>query len=181
MTTKVGAGLLSSVRAAESTLKREEVRELVASLPEGHPLEDEVERVKAEVGGDLSELPDGHPLIQELKAAKERYEQSIADDTGKSQERAREVRQAKKLDRAESRRKEIIEDEERASELRLAATDVNKGIDSALISVRGLYETVARHQDVLGKHRMNAARTERLRRLLYAFERGVSESKMGRV
>lgn len=179
--TKVGVGLLSSVRAAESTLRREEVRELVASLPEGHPLEDEVGRVKAEVGGDLSELPDGHPLIQELKAAKERYEQNIVDETEELQEKTREVRQAKKLDRAESRRKEIAESEEKSNELRLAATDVNKGIDNALNAVRGLYETVARHQDVLGKHRMNAARTERLKRLLYAFERGASESKMGRV
>lgn len=177
---KIGVGMLTSVRAAESTLKREETRKLIGSLPKGHPLEEEVERFKQEAGGDLSELPEGHPLIQEIKAAKERFERDIAEETEKEQNKVREVRQAKKLDRAETRRKEIAEEEQQGAELRMAATDVNKGIDAALSAVRGLYETVARHEDVLGRNRMNATRTERLKRLLYAFERGASGSKIGR-
>jgi hypothetical protein len=177
---KLGVESLSGLRAAESTLRREEARKFIDGLPEGHPLEDDVERLKAEAGGDLASLPDGHPLLREIKAAKERYEQDIVAETDQSQERSREVRRAKKIERASKRREDRDKEEQQGIKLRIAATDVNNGIDAALGAVRGLYESLSMNEGILSTNRMNTTRVARLKRLLYAFERGVSESKMGR-
>lgn len=177
---KISMDILSSAKAAESTLRREERQALGSGLPAGHPLKEKLDQA-----GDLDGLPDDHPLIVEMKAAEARYEQAQEQaqerEAEGEQEKARKVRRAQKLDRAKARRAQIEKEETENDEVREAAKAVNARVDSALTAVRGLYEALEENEGVLTKHRMNAARTARLKRLLYAFERGVSETRMSRV
>ena len=62
----ISGGMLSAAKDAEASLARRDAEDLGNSLPEGHPLREEVERQKAMIG-DLSGLPAGHPLLQALQ------------------------------------------------------------------------------------------------------------------
>ena len=195
MNKKVGLEMLSNAKAAESTLRREERRGLVEALPPGHPLEEEVKQAQAELDGDLSGLPEGHPLIRQLKAAQKRYEQAqpVAqvegeeseldqpDERETAQQKAREVRLAKKISRTETRLKQARAEETASGEVRAAATAVNEDITVALGIVRKMYGTLEKNEGILNRHRVNAVKAVRLKRLLYAFERGVSDAIMSRV
>jgi len=176
----VSAKILSGARAAENSLAREEMRELEESLPEGHPLHDEIEKKKAEMGGDLSGLPPGHPLYRMLRDAKARYDEDIAEETEEAQAKAREVKKAKKVDREKARRERIAREEEQSDKRRTAASAVNKEIANTLESVKSLYEALAEHEEIFNMEPISRARSLRLKRLLYALERGLSESRLGR-
>jgi len=177
----VSSEMLSGAQAAESTLARGEYVELEDSLPEGHPLREQVEKAKADLGGDLGGLPDGHPLILQLRAAKERYDADIAEETEDAQEKAKEVKKAKKLDRAKARSERIAKEEERAGRSREAAKAVNREISSALDSVRELYKVLSEYEEDLNVNPLSRARALRLKRMLVAVERGLSDSRMGGV
>lgn len=178
---KIDMDILSNAKAAESTLRREERQALGDGLPAGHPLHEKLQEAKAEAGGDLEGLPENHPLILEMKAAEARYKQGEeAEEREGKEEKTRKIRHAKKLDRARARREQIENEETESQELRNAAKEVNERVDTALNAVRGLFESLDENEDVLSRNRMNAARTARLKRLLYAFERGVSETRMSR-
>jgi len=176
----LSANMLSGVRAAESSLAREEMNRMVDALPEGHPLKEEAEKHSSELGGDLSGLPDNHPLIVQLKQAKERYESQVAQESDDAQEQAREIRKAKKLDRARERRERIIHEEEQATVQRDCASAVNEKLDSVLGAVREAYEVLSEHEEKLNKNTLSRARVGRLKRFLYAAERGLSENRMNR-
>ena len=179
---KIGMDILSNAKAAESTLKRQERKSLGEGLPKGHPLLDELEKAKNEAGGDLEGLPENHPLIREMKAAEARYEQAQEQEqeSEDQEQQERRVKQAQKLDRARARREQIAQEEAETDELRTAAKEINAHVDTALSAVRVLFETLNEKEEILMRNRMNAARTARLKRLLYAFERGVSETRMSR-
>lgn len=171
----VNSEMLAGVKDAEATLARREVEELESGLPEGHPLRDEAEKQKALLG-DLSGLPPGHPLLKAMQAAKDRY-----DQREKEQGAAREVRQAKKVD-ADSAKKEARRVEEAQVERhRTASHTVNAGIDAALREVRGLYKTMSEHEEILNMNPYSRAKVIRLKRLLFAAERGLSEGKITRM
>jgi hypothetical protein len=178
---KMGASTLEGIRAAEKTLKREEFKDLLGSLPDGHPLRDEADRVSEEAGGDLAGLPDNHPLIMQLKQAKERYDASIAEETEEAQEGARELKKAKKLSAVKKRRERIAQQEGRDLRHREAAKSVNSGIDDVLKSVKGLYEILAAQEETLNADHLTRNRMLRLKRMLYATERGLSDSRINRI
>jgi len=178
---QVSGEMLSGVRAAESSLARRDYSELEDGLPEGHPLREQVEQFKTEMGGDLSGLPESHPLIVQMKAAKERYDSDIAEETEDAQKKAREVKKAKKLDRQKARRESIAHEEQQHQKRREAATALNGEITKMLDGIRGMYKTIAEHEESLSVHPISRARVLRLKRMLVAVERGLADSKMGRV
>jgi len=179
---KIGMDLLRNAKAAESTLKREERQTLGDKLPTGHPLLEDFESVKGE---DLDGLPENHPLIVKMKAAKERYEQAQENKDEESQQNKdnsdRKIRKAKKVNRANARRNQIVKEETDSKELRDSASEVNKQVEAALNISEALYKVLEQNEDTLSRDRMNAARTVRLKRLLVAFKRGLSNTKMNRM
>jgi hypothetical protein len=177
---KIGLETLTSAKAAESTLKREARQRRVAALPAEHPLAEELEKARAELGDDLEGLPESHPLMVELKAAEKRYELAAERETEDAEKEDRKVRKAQKMDRRDTKRRQRIEEEDQGRELREAATQVNKEMDASMTAVRGLYQALETNDGVLSKNRLNAARSARLKRMLAAFERGISETRMSR-
>jgi hypothetical protein len=178
---KIGMDFLLNAKAANSALLREERQSIGQGLPDGHPLLAEMEKVQMETGTDLEGLPEDHPLILEMKAAEARYEQAGEEEAETEKTETRTMKRAQKLDRVKRRREQIETEESEEQELRLSATEVNKHVDAALGITKKLYKSLSDNEDVLARNRMNAARIARLKRLLYAFERGVSETRMSRV
>jgi len=178
---EISGKLLAGAQAAESSLARSQYDELEAALPEGHPLQEQVEKYKAELGGDLSGLPENHPLILQMKAAKERYDADIAEETEEAQDKAKEVKKAKKLDREKARKDRLAQEDEQDRLRKGAATEVNQQIDNVLDSIRGMYKVLADHEENLNIHPISRARCLRLKRMLVAVERGLSESRMSKV
>jgi hypothetical protein len=182
---KVNSKMLSGAAAAEDALARKETRDLADSIPEGHILHDEIERQKALMGGDIEGLPPGHPLYRAMVAAKERYETELEEeetalaDKEVASERA-SIKKAKKLDEKKARRARIVREEEAANMLREAAKAVNSEISSAIEGMRKLYAVISEHEEILNMQPLMKAKTLRLKRFLYATEKGLSTNKMGR-
>jgi len=176
----VSADMLSGIKAAESSLARGDMRNLVDSLPDGHPLKEEAKKHSDEMGGDLNGLPDGHPLIVQWNQAKERYERQVSEETVDAQDKTREIRKARKLDAAKKRRDSILQEEHQAGEHRDAATDVNKSLDGVTNAIRQAYKVLSEHEEKLNKSTISRARVTRLKRLLFATERGLSGTRMNR-
>lgn len=176
---KLNGAMLSSIKSAEASLAKQEIRDLEAGIPDGHPLKDEAERQKALIG-DLGDLPAGHPLIKMMQAAKERYEQQQSQKN-EEQGAAADVRRARKVNEENAKREaRRVEDEQ--SEKRIgAAKQVNSGIDVTLTAVRGLYRTMSDYEEILNTDPYSRARIGRLKRLLFAAERGLSECKIARI
>ena len=175
---KVDVNLLTGIKEAEKSLAKEEVRHLEDSVPDGHVLKDELEKQKALLG-DISDLPPGHPLVKMLLEAKERYE--TKDEREDAQSKAKEVRQAKKIDAEKAKREREAQRLEAEENRKKAAKSLNMGMDSTLGSVRELYERVAESEKVLSDDAYAKARVLKLKRLLFALERGISECKIARV
>lgn len=167
---------LTAAKDAESSLARQEAKDLENGIPEGHPLREEAEKQKA-ILGDLSGLPPGHPLLLAMQAAKERYEQQQVQKK-EEQSKTAEVRKAKKIDASRVRRDAQRKEDEQSEAIDGAAKRVNNGIDGTLTSVRELYKTMADNAEILNNSPIGRAKVSRLKRLLFAAERGLSELKI---
>ena len=182
---KITGNMLNRVKAFEESLVREEARSLENVLPEGHPLKEEIEKQKALLGGDLSGLPPGHPLLVRLQAAKEAYERGkVQEESQGMQDKAVELKKAKKLEDIKSANESRIkrtEEHEFAEEYGESARNVNKGLDEVHVSVRGLWKALEENEENLNKNPLNRGRVMRLKRLLSAVERGLSESRFSKV
>jgi hypothetical protein len=181
---KMNANMVAGAKAAEESLAREEARKTEEKLPEGHPLRQAAESRRD--GGDLDGLPEGHPMRIAMEEAAERYheqqaEESIANESEEAQEKARNVRKAKKLDRQKAQRERIAHEVEVREECQRAAKEVNKGIDDSLGSMRDLYKILADNEEVLGKNAFCSVRAMKMKRLLQAVERGLFDCRMTRV
>lgn len=177
----ISGKLLAGAQIAESSLARGEYSELENALPEGHPLLEQVEKYKSEMGGDLSGLPKDHPLILQMKAAEERYSADIAEETEEAQDRTKEIKRAKKVDRDKIRRQRLNDEDEQDQMCKGAITAVNQEMGNVLDSIKGMYKVLADHEENLNIHPISRARCARLKRMLVAVERGLSEGRMGRV
>ena len=175
----VSGAMLSSVREAEASLARRDAEDLEKGIPEGHPLRDEANKQKALLG-DLGGLPPGHPLMVAMQAAKDRYEQQQAQKTFE-QTRSAEVRKATKVDVDKEKKAIRIADDEKEQKRRDASKQVNIGIEGALGSVKELYRVMSQHEELLNIEPISRARVSRLKRLLFAAERGLSECRITRV
>ena len=149
-------------------------------LPEGHPLKDEVERQKTMMGGDLSGLPPGHPLLRAIEEAKRKYDekQVLAKDGVKP---ADGVRRAKKFDPNVVQREARRQEDERTDKRRDSAAEVNKGIEVVLRASKELFGVVSRSEEFLATDQFSKVKAERLKRILFAVERGISECRIARV
>ena len=183
---KITGNMLNRVKAFDESIARQEARALEDVLPDGHPLKEEVEKQKALLGGDLSGLPPGHPLLVRLQVAKEAYERGkVQEDSqqmqDKAQEKAVELRKAKKLNEVKASRERRIAETELAEEYGGAAKNVNKGLDEVQVAVRRLWHMFGENEENLNKNPLNRGRVLRLKRLLSAVERGLSESRFSKV
>jgi hypothetical protein len=175
----ISAGMLSAAKDVEASLARQESRDLEAGLPEGHPLRDEAEKQKALLG-DLSGLPPGHPLLMAMQAAKDRYDQQQQQRT-EEQTKTTEVRKAQKIDADEVKKKARRAEDEQIEKMTGAARQVNVCIDGTLSEIRKLYKMMSEHEEILNNDPISRARMGRLKRLLFATERGLSEGKLSKV
>jgi hypothetical protein len=186
---KLDAGMLGQLKDVEQKLAAKEAKALEDAVPDGHPLKGEIEKQKALLGGDLSGLPAGHPLLRALQTAKDTYEARKVEEEkveAKAQkeapdEEAAKLRKAKRLEEVEARRKRYNEEEQQADEMRDASKEVNGKLDVVLSSVRELWQIMERNEEVLSRTQMGKARVMRLKRLVFATERGLSETRMGRI
>lgn len=182
---KITGNMLNRVKAFDESIARQEARALEDVLPDGHPLKEEVEKQKALLGGDLSGLPAGHPLLVRLQAAKEAYERGkVQEESQQMQEKAVELRKAKKIEEAKTANDNKVkraQERETADECSESARNVNKGIDEVQVSVRKLWVVFGENEENLNKNPFNRARMLRLKRLLLAVERGLSESRFSKV
>jgi hypothetical protein len=172
----VNGSMLTAAKDAEASLARQESQDLEKGLPEGHPLREEAEKQKA-ILGDLSGLPPGHPLLLAMQAAKERYEQQQVQRT-EEQSKTAEVRKAKKIDAVKVRRDARRAEDEQTEAIEGAAKRVNNSIDGTLTSVRELYKVMSDNEEILNNSPIGRAKVSRLKRLLFAAERGLSELKI---
>jgi DNA repair exonuclease SbcCD ATPase subunit len=187
---KLDAGMLGQLKEVELTLASEEAKKLESAVPEGHPLKAEIEKQKAMLGGDLSGLPTGHPLIRALQTAKEAYEVRQAEEAknkgeGKPAEAAKQdeaqVRKAKRLEEVKARQARFTKEEQESDDTRAASKEVNRKVDEILSTVKEAWQTLAGSEEILSRTPINRARVMRLKRLLFAAERGLSETRLGRI
>jgi len=175
---KISGQMLTNAKKAEEVLAREAAKRLEDALPPDHPLRVEVEKQKSLMGGDLSGLPPGHPLLRALEVAKNRYEEK--KDVEKVDAARPEPRKAKKVDpnaaRIEARRAE----EEETDRRRAVAGEVNRRIEAVVDDAKELFKFVASNAEILNTEPFSMAKMARLRRMLSATERGVSECKLAR-
>ena len=179
---KVGlasSDLLSAARQAEASLARREAEDLENGLPEGHPLRNEADKQKALLG-DLSGLPPGHPLLVAMQKAKEVYEQTQAQ---KQMEQAKtaDLKKSKKIDEEKARKAARQQEEERKVMVTDAAKEIDYGISGTLDEVRKLYKVMSEHEELLNNDPLCRSKVGRLRRLLFAAERGLSECRLAKV
>jgi hypothetical protein len=172
----MSAKIVAGAKAAEETLARGAARQTEDKLPDGHPLRAE----------DLDGLPEGHPMRRAIEEAAERYHEqqeqdALAEETGEAQDKARQVRKAKKLDRQKATRERISHEVKEREACQQSAKSVNKGIDDTLGSMRELYKILASNEEVLGRNAYCNVRALKLKRLLQAVERGLFDSRMTRV
>jgi len=173
----VSGSMLSAAKDVEASLAREEARSLENGLPEGHPLRNEAEKQKAMLG-DLSGLPPGHPLLRAMQAAKERYEQQIQKDT--EQKKTSVVRKAHRVDADVARREARRAEDERNERLNEAAGHINSGLAGALGEIKKLYKVMSDNEGILNIDPICRVKVGRLKRLLFAAERGLSESRLSK-
>ena len=175
----ISGGMLSSAKDAEASLALEEAKGLENGLPEGHPLRNEAEKQKALLG-DLSGLPPGHPLIRAMQDAKARYDQQ-QEQKVEEQANASEVKKVQKVASDRARVAARRAEEDQAIKINVSAKVVNSGIDGALGEVRKIYKMLADNEEILNIDPLSRAKVGRLKRLLYASERGLSECKISKV
>lgn len=192
---KVTGKHLTFLKDAEAAIAREEVKGLDGVIPDGHPLRRELERQKAMLGGDLSRLPPGHPLLRALEAAKKSVEGKLAAEkgegsgvrdakettAGEEKNEARSVvKRAKKPDHDAAKRLARRQEEEAQDRRKEAVSEVNGVIDRLLEASRELQRVVSENEQILNNDAFSRAKTARLRRIVFAAERGVSECRIAR-
>jgi len=181
---KISGSMLDRAKKAEEVLAREEAKGLGEFLPDDHPLKAEVERQKSMMGGDLAGLPPGHPLLRALETARRQYEakrasEAVGDVKGSGDGVV--VRKAKRLDQDAARRQARRQEDELADRRRDAVADVNRGIEAVLKASKELFEVVSQGEEALSSDPFGRAKAARLKRLLFATERGISECRIVRV
>lgn len=180
---KISGTMIANARKAEEVLARQQVKNLDEFLPEGHPLKEEAARQKSMLGGDLNGLPPGHPLLRALEAAKRNYEAKKAEenrDKGPDQSAMTGPRKAKRPDKDATRKVARRQEDEMSDKRRAAAMRVNKGIERVLEAVRELRMEVSESEEILNNEPFSRTKTSRLKRLVFAAERGVSECRIAR-
>jgi len=180
-TLKLDAAMLSRLKELEGSLAVKESKELENSVPAGHPLRNAIEREK-QISGDLSGLPEGHPLMQALKMAKRNYEIKAAIEQEEKTQELKVVKKAKKIsnDRGQQRIR-ISQEDDLHEEIRAATRAINKNLSEVILSVRNFWQVLSGYEETLNKTNQGRMRVLRLKRILFATERGLSEIGINRM
>ena len=174
--------VLGRVKAAEDSLAREYTKQLETALPEGHPLRAEMERQKAMLGGDLAGLPPGHPLLRVLETAKMAYERAQSAVDGEEGGRANsQIKKAKKVSDVAARRQTRASEDEKENTRHRAAKDVNGSLESVLVEIRKAWKTLGEHEPILSTDMYSRRKVVRIRSLLAAVERGLTDNRISRI
>jgi len=181
----VKGNLLGRVRAAEESLAREAAKKLETALPDGHPLKAEVEKQKALLGGDLTGLPPGHPLLRALEVAKVAYEAEQAANSSEIQtqpaEADQKIKKAKKISEAQTRQHEKVAQDDRDNARHRAAKEVNQSLDCVLVNIRKAWQVLGENEAILGTDMFSRRKVVRVRSLLAAVERGLTDNRISRM
>lgn len=172
-------GMVSAAASAEASMARQEARDLIRGIPEGHPLRNDAEKQQALLG-DLSGLPPGHPMLIELQAAKERYEQRQAQKE-KEQNHTAEMRKAKQILDDKAKREARRKEDEQNEAMMAAAKKVDTALTEMLVEVKKLWGMVAESEEILNIDPISRTKIGKLKRLLFASERGLSECRITKV
>jgi hypothetical protein len=166
---------IEGVKAAESSLRRDDVEKLLGDVPEGHPVGDAVR--KGEIGSsDLAGLPDGHPFIRALVEAKERMER--ADRKREDEAEAREVRMARRVEKRDAEDAERRRDEACRAAALGASRMVNDRIDRATDAMQSLADVLKDVGTELASVPDTRARALRLSRIADATIAGLQASRL---
>ncbi len=181
---RLDANMLGRLKEAEQSLASEKSRELEDSIPDGHPLKVEIDKQKAVLGGDLSGLPPGHPLLRALETAKETYEVRVAEEkkpqTEKPKEDAEKMRKAKRLDEVKARRERWDTERKINDEVNEASSEVNTQMDEVIASVNNMWKVVEKHEEALNQTPVGRVKVLRIKRVLFATKRALSETRIGK-
>jgi len=166
---------IESIKAAESSLRRDDMERLLDEVPADHPIGEAVR--KGEIGSaDLMGLPDGHPVIRALREAKDRMELVVKRE--KDEAGAREVRMARRVRKREVENAERVREEERRGKVLKAASIVNDRIDVAIVAIRALADDLRGMEAELMSASDTRARALRLSRIADATLAGLEASRL---
>ena len=177
---KIDGRMLSAAKDAEVALAREAVKGLEDVLPDGHPLQEEVNKQKSLLGGDLSGLPPGHPLLVALESAKKNIEAQKTIE-GDREKIGTGIKKAKKIDPNAAKREARRAEDETTDRRIVAAKSVNDNIESVLKNVKMLFDDVSANEEILNTDPFSRVKTARLKRMLIATERGISDCRILRI
>lgn len=177
------AKTLKGIMGAESQLARREARNMLDSLPPGHPLlqaaGEEMRR-----SGDIADLPDTHPLKIEIAEAKKRFDERQQTETQEKKGETAEspkVKKARRLKQAREVRERIAREEQEHQERQDAAKSINGVIDKNIIMTEELLTVVRQNVNPFREDPFTRARLSRLERLALAVRRGLIEGKLSTI
>jgi len=128
---------------------------------------------------ELADLPNGHPAKVALLQAREKYEQQQSQEKQKEQV-LKKAKKAKKAKRA--KRRNVEEDGKRQEEIN-EITSAVKGFNQRLDDISSDIEQFATRdirefEETLGELPRARASLDRIKRMFFAFGRGVMDSKI---
>ncbi|RLA97267.1 MAG: hypothetical protein DRG83_16130 [Deltaproteobacteria bacterium] len=169
------ASVLESAKAAEASLRREEIKRTIEDIPKDHPLQQAIKENRLQAS-DLADLPDQHPLLQALKAAKERYDLNEARKD--EQARTAEIKKAKRIERKQVRQAEREREAIQRSTAASAADIVNERIDHTSDAVKALIGALEDGMESLRAMPEARMKVMRLERLANAMLSGLASSRL---
>jgi len=133
-------------------------------------------------GGKIADLPPGHPMLTVLEQAKKRHKERMREENMILEERqeVKEKVKVKKGKREQKRQRDRAE-EERENKVRDLVKGVNKEIDVVQRSLGNLVGHVCDTQGEVMERPFVVARLKRLERLILAFSKGLSDSKLNSI
>jgi len=178
----ISGSMLSSIKAAESNLARQENIELeriAKGFPDDHPISDEYKKLKASTGGDLSTLPSNHPFIMTMKDVQRQINASANPAEAERQEDERhDVHEQKIQKRKQAEREQRIKDEEDRGIRRMASQQVNIQIDKVEQELKKLYAISESVLEELSGDQYTRTKANKLTRTMAAMSRALQDCKI---
>lgn len=152
--------VMSAEKHLANDAAKSEVEEWESVVPEGHPIRQEIARVKGLVGNDLSLIPKGHPL----RLMVERFKRQKDGEEPKTELQPR---------RLEASRQEEAEQ----ADYRTAMKVINSAMSSAFTAIEGVNKAVNDNEDALAKSQ-HRARVMRLKRFLMMTQKALVDFRL---
>lgn len=181
MNMNMNSSILSSIKAAESGLARQEnqgLEEIAKRFPEDHPIYEEYKRLTVSSGG-LSGLPASHPFIMTLKDVKRRMDaEENPEEAERQEEEVRQKHEARRTKQKKEKRQQRIKEEEQRAIKRMAGSQLNMQISKVERELENLYATVESVNDELSSDNYTRSKVVKLQRTMLAMKRALGECKV---